>query len=83
MLNEADTLTVDEDAFMDGLRIMYFLNKPEIAHTTFKGLKYLCELLGKWHTPEAEQSQKPQLQVWNDHLSCDYSSINNSAINAK
>ena len=46
MLNEADTLTVDEDAFMDGLRIMYFLNKPEIAHTTFKGLKYLCELLG-------------------------------------
>ena len=46
MFNEADTLTVDEDAFMDGLRIMYFLNKPEIAHTTFKGLKYLCELLG-------------------------------------
>ena len=25
---------------------MYFLNKPEIAHTTFKGLKYLCELFG-------------------------------------
>ena len=37
MLMEADMLTVDEDAFIDALRIMYFLNKQEIAHTTFKG----------------------------------------------
>ena len=38
-LKEADTLTVDEEAFIDALRVMYFLNKQEIAHTTaFKGL---------------------------------------------
>ena len=46
MLKEADTLTVDEDAFIDALRIMYFLNRQEIVHTTFKGLEDLCELLG-------------------------------------
>ena len=42
MLKEADTLTVDEDAFVDAMRVMYFLNKQEIAHTiNFKGLKDL------------------------------------------
>ena len=47
VIKEADTLTVDEEAFVDALRVMYFLNKQEIAHTTtFKGLKNLCELLG-------------------------------------
>ena len=37
---------MDEEAFTDALKVMYFL-KSEIAHTTtFKGLKDLCELLG-------------------------------------
>ena len=30
-------MEADEDVFIDALRIMYFLNKQEIAHTTFKG----------------------------------------------
>ena len=34
VLIEADMLTVDEDMFIDALRIMYFLNKQELAHTT-------------------------------------------------
>ena len=46
VLKEANTLTVDEEAFIDALKVMYFLNKHEIAYTTtFKHLKDLCELL--------------------------------------
>ncbi len=45
-LRESNRLTVDEEAFTDALRVMYFLNNHEIAHTTtFKGLKDLCELI--------------------------------------
>ena len=44
--------TVDEKAFMDGLRCMYYLNKREIAHTTnFVSLKELCMLLGNDSLP--------------------------------
>ena len=43
---------VDEKAFMDGLRCMYYLNKREIAHTTnFASLKELCMLLGNDSLP--------------------------------
>ena len=55
-------LTVDEDVFIDALRIMYFLNKQEIAHTTtFKGLKDLCELLGNDTLQRLCKAKKPQL----------------------
>ena len=83
MLNEADTLTVDEDAFMDRLRIMYFLNKPEIAYTTFKGLKYLCELLGNDTLQRLNKAKNPnyKFEMIINHMTI--SSINNSAINAK
>ena len=37
MLKEADTLTVDEEAFVDALRVMYFLNKQ--AHNYFQRTK--------------------------------------------
>ena len=44
--------TVDEKAFMDGLRCMYYLDKREIAHTTnFASLKELCMLLGNDSLP--------------------------------
>ena len=44
--------TVDEKAFMDGLRCMYYLNKKEIAHTTnFASLKELGVLLGNDSLP--------------------------------
>lgn len=40
-------LTADKEAFIDALKVTYFLNKEEIAHTTnFKELKCLCERLG-------------------------------------
>lgn len=40
-------LTVNEEAFIDALKLMYFLKKQEIAHTiNLKELKGLCELLG-------------------------------------
>ena len=47
MVERSNTLTVDEFAFCDAMRCMYYLNKHEIAHTTnFSGLRELCVLLG-------------------------------------
>lgn len=47
MVERSDILTVDESAFCDAMRCMYYLNKNEIAHTTnFSGLKELCVILG-------------------------------------
>ena len=45
--------TVDEKAFMDRLRCMYYLNKREIAHTTnfAASLKELCMLIGNDSLP--------------------------------
>ena len=47
MVERSSILTVDESAFCDAMRCMYYLNKNEIAHTTnFSGLKELCVMLG-------------------------------------
>lgn len=47
LLARSTVLTVDEKAFVDSMRCMYFLNKNEIAHTTnVSELKKLCVLLG-------------------------------------
>ena len=40
IIDRSTTLTVDEIAFCDAMRCMYFLNKKEIPHTTnFRNLK--------------------------------------------
>lgn len=50
-------LTVDENAFCDAMRCMYFLNKHEIAHTTnFASLRDLCVLLGNETLPVLKKS---------------------------
>ena len=57
LIERSDVLTVDERAFCDAMRCMYYLNKNEIAHTTnFSGLKELCVLLGNESLPALKKS---------------------------
>ena len=54
----AAVTTVDENAFMDALRCMYFLMKREIAHTTnFEELQSLCILLGNKTLPTLQKAK--------------------------
>ena len=55
---EAAVTTVDENAFMDAMRCMYFLMKREIAHTTnFAELQSLCILLGNETLPTFKKAK--------------------------
>lgn len=55
---KAALTTVDENAFMDALRCMYFLMKREIAHTTnFAELQSLCILLGNETLPTLQKAK--------------------------
>ena len=55
---EAAVTTVDENAFIDALRCMYFLMKREIAYTTnFAELQSLCILLGNETLPTLQKAK--------------------------
>ena len=57
LINDSSILTVDENAFCDALRCIYFLCKNEIAYTTnFSGLKALCIQLGNETLPLLRKS---------------------------
>ena len=55
-IDESLCITADGEAFCDALRVLYFLAKREMAHTTnFLPLRQLCIQLGNQSLPRLEQ----------------------------
>lgn len=59
VVRQIPVVTEDGEAFKDLLRLMYFLNKNEIPHTTNLGfLRELCILVGNTTLPKLDKSKR-------------------------
>ena len=57
--NKVLEVTEDEEAFKDLLRLMYFLHKQEIPHTTNRNLlRELCMMVGNTTLPRLNKSKR-------------------------
>ena len=56
-MNQSNTLTVDEDAFCDSMKCMYWLAKHEVPNSLFSPILDLCVILGNDTLPMLDKAK--------------------------